>query len=190
MNKILWLDTETTGLNKDICDIIQLSGIIVINGEEKERFNFHCQPMHYESIESEALVKNGLTIDTIKTFPLSQEVFVKFKQVLDKYIDKYNKEDKFYIAGHNVQFDIDFLKKFFKDQGDKFFGSYFYYKNMDLMALCSILHISGLFDIPSFKLGDIAVQLGIECDNLHDSVIDIDITRKCFSKLFANFMKF
>ena len=48
--KILWLDTETTGLNTDKCDLIQLAGIVIIDGEEKERFNFYCQPVNWENI--------------------------------------------------------------------------------------------------------------------------------------------
>ena len=49
--KLLWLDVETTGLNKEKCDIIQIAGIVVIDGEEKERFNFKCQPINWENIE-------------------------------------------------------------------------------------------------------------------------------------------
>ena len=80
--KLLWLDTETTGLNKEKCDIIQLAGIVIINGEEKERFNFHCQPMNYETIEQEAMDKTGMTIEKLKTFPTPQETYKKFKEIL------------------------------------------------------------------------------------------------------------
>lgn len=189
--KLLWLDTETTGLNKDKCDIIQLSGIVIIDGEEKERFNFYCQPVNWENIEPVALEKTNMTIEKLKTFPMPQELYTNFRNILDKYIDKYNKGDKFYLAGHNVQFDLDFVKTFFNKMGDAYFGSYFWYRTVDLMALSTILHTAGLINLTSWKLDEIAKYLEIPVDeNLHDSSVDVDLTRKCFCKLFAKYIKF
>lgn len=189
--KIMWLDTETTGLNKEKCDIIQLSGIIVIDDEEKERFDFYCQPINFENIEPASFEKTKMTLEKLKELPSPQETYIKFKELLDKYINKYDKEDKFFIAGHNVQFDIDFLKLFFEKMGDKFFGSYFQYKPIDLMAFCTILHTAGLINLSSWKLENIANYLCIEYDNnLHNAKTDIDLTRKCFCKLFKDFIKF
>lgn len=187
--KIMWLDVETTGLNKEKCDIIQLSGIIVIDGEEKERFNFHCQPINYENIEPTSFEKTGMSIEKLKELPLPQEVYMQFIALLDKYIDKYNKDDKFFLAGQNVRFDLDFLKLFFEKMGNKYFGSYFYYHVIDLMYFAIILHTSGLINLNSFKLENIAKYLNIEYNNLHDSMDDIDLTRKCFCKLFSNYIK-
>ena len=76
--KIMWLDVETTGLNREKCDIIQLSGIIVIDGEEKERFNFRCQPIHYENIDPTSFEKTGMTIEKLKELPLPQEMYINF----------------------------------------------------------------------------------------------------------------
>ena len=159
--KLLWIDTETTGLNKEKCDIIQIAGIVVIDGEEKERFNFHCQPINYENIEQNALDKTGLTIEKIKTFPNTQETYRKFKELLCKYIDPYNKEDKFYIAGHNVKFDLEFIQSFFNKMGDKYCMSFFKHFVVDLMSLCTILHTAGLINPDNFTLAGIAKYLMI-----------------------------
>lgn len=189
--KLLWLDTETTGLNKEKCDITQIAGIIIINGEEKERFNFHCQPVNWENIEPVALEKTNMTVEKLKEFPMPQEIYTELIALLDKYIDKYNKEDKFYVAGHNVQFDMDFLKLFFKKMGNDYFGSYFWYRTVDLMALCTILHTAGLINLTSWKLEEIAKYLDVSIDeNLHDALVDVDLTRKCFCKLVAKYINF
>lgn len=189
--KLLWLDTETTGLNKEKCDIIQVAGIIIIDGEEKERFNFHCQPVNWENIEPVALEKTNMTIEKLKEFPLPQVVYKNIINILDKYVDRYNKDDKFFLAGHNIQFDMEFLRLFFNKMGDKFFGSYFYYKTVDLMALCTILHTAGLIDLSSWKLDDIAKYLHVPVnEDLHDASVDVDITRKCFCKLAAKYINF
>ena len=189
--KLLWLDTETTGLNKDRCDIIQLAGIVIIDGEEKERFNFHCQPMNYETIEQEAMEKIGMTVEKLKTFPTSQETYKQFKALLTKYIDPYDKYDKFFIAGHNVKFDLEFIQSFFEKMGDKYCMSFFRYQTVDLMSLCTILLTAGLINPENLKLGTIAKYLGFEDNpNLHDASVDIDLTRKCFCKLVAKYIKF
>lgn len=189
--KLLWLDTETTGLNKEKCDIIQVAGIIIVDGEEKERFNFHCQPVNWEYVEPVALETTNMTVDKLKEFPLPQELYTNLIKVLNKYIDKYDKNDKFFIAGHNVQFDVEFLRNFFLKMGDKFFGSYFQYKTVDLMAFCTILHAAGLLNLTSWKLDEIAKYLGVPTDeNLHDASVDVDITRKCFCKLAGKYINF
>lgn len=189
--KILWLDVETTGLNKEKCDIIQVAGIVVIDGQEKERFNFHCQPVNWENIEPVSFEKTQMSIEKLKELPMPQELYTKFVELLNKYVDRYNKEDKFFLAGHNVQFDLEFLRNFFIKMGDNYFGSYFFYKTIDLMYFATILHTAGLINLSSWKLGDIANYLCIETsENLHNAEYDIDLTRKCFCKLAAKYIKF
>lgn len=189
--KLLWIDTETTGLNKERCDIIQIAGIVVIDGEEKERFNFHCQPMNYETIEQDAMDKTGMTIEKLKTFPTSQETYRKFKELLTKYIDPYNKYDKFFVAGHNVKFDLEFIQSFFEKMGDKYCMSFFRHQTVDLMAFCTILLTAGLITPENLKLGSIAKYLGFPDDpNLHDALVDIDLTRKCFCRLASKYLNF
>ena len=189
--KLLWIDTETTGLNKERCDIVQVAGIVIIDGVEKERFNFRCQPINYENIEPVAFEHNNLSIDILKTYPMPQVLYANLTKLLNKYIDRYNPQDKFFIAGHNVQFDVDFLRNFFIKMGDNFFGSYFYYRTVDLMYFATLLHTAGLINLTSWKLGDIANYLGIVPDgNLHDAEADIDLTRKCFCRLVAKYINF
>lgn len=42
--KLLFFDLETTGVNPGKNGIHQISGMIEIDGVEKEHFNFHVQP--------------------------------------------------------------------------------------------------------------------------------------------------
>lgn len=189
--KILWVDTETTGLDKDKCDIIQLAGIVIINGEEKERFNLFMQPVNYENIQAEALEKTNKTVEQLKSYPTPQESFIKFKEILSKYVDKYDKKDKFYMAGHNVKFDQEFIKSLFEKQGDRFFGSWFTYHVIDLMYFATILHTGGIINFPSFTLQSIAETLRLPIDNqLHDAAIDIDLTRNCFCELYGRYINY
>ena len=59
--KILWLDTETTGLLCEYNDIVQLSGIVDIDGSVTDEFNIFMRPVNMENIEAQALAVQGRT---------------------------------------------------------------------------------------------------------------------------------
>ena len=189
--KLLWIDTETTGLDPQQADIVQLSGIVIINGKEIERFNFYSQPVRYETIQQASLDVTGLTVEKLKTFPLPQEMYKNFCTILAKYVDRYDKNDKFYPAGQNVQFDMSFLKSFFEKMGDNFVMSYFYHHNVDLIHLVTMLQTAGCINLQNFKLETIAKYLNVQYNsNLHNAEVDIDLTRRCYCKLAAQYINF
>ena len=116
--KILYFDTETTGTDINRHEITQFAAIIEIDGEVKEVVNMRCKPTKWENIDPGALATTGITKEQLETFQEPKEMLNQIKALLGKYIPKYTKMDeKFYPAGHNVQFDLEFLNKFFKDSG-------------------------------------------------------------------------
>ena len=112
--KIFYFDTETTGTNPIKNDIVQLAFIITVGGVVVEKHSWNCQPFSYENITEEALSVNGLTIEKIKNFQQPQEMYKDLIEIFSKHVDKYNKTDKMYPAGYNVNFDLDFIANFFK----------------------------------------------------------------------------
>src|SRR5438034_3917506 len=108
--KILYFDTETTGLYSKVHEIVQLAAIIEIDGLVIDQINLEFQPTNWASISPEALAVNKRSVDILLTYQTPQDAFKKFKVFLDKYIDKYDMKDKAYPAGHNVTFDIDFVQ--------------------------------------------------------------------------------
>lgn len=127
MNKIIFIDTETGGVNAEKSALIQLSGIIEVNGVEKEKFNFYIKPFKNSEVNEKALEVQGRTLEELRTDKYIDEsiIYKKFLEILDKYIDKYDKNDKFIVAGYNVKFDIDILKALFERNNNKFLFSYF-----------------------------------------------------------------
>ena len=66
------------------------------------------------------------------------EVYLEFVNMLSKYVDKYNKDDKFFLVGYNnASFDNSFLKAFFVQNGDSFFYSWFWVNSIDVMVLAT-----------------------------------------------------
>jgi len=54
-------------------------------------------------------------------------------------VDKFDKKDKLHLAGYNIGgFDIPFLRTFFLQNNDKYFGSWFWSDSLDVMVLASL----------------------------------------------------
>jgi DNA polymerase III epsilon subunit-like protein len=180
--KNLWFDCETTGLDPKANDILTLALKIYIDGELKETKHYKMQPLRWDNISPEALAKNHLTLDEIKTFQKPSEAFKDLKATFCKYIDPFMKnkpEDyKFRPGGYNVGFDINFLTEFFKKNGDNFIGSFLDYHKRDVMQEALLMDELGLFKFPSFKLENVAPHLEVAMENAHDAMCDVETTIK------------
>ena len=110
--KLLFFDLETTGTYPGKHGIHQMSGMIVIDGEIKEKFDFKVRPNPQAEILDEALEVAGVTRDQILAYPPMGEVYHQFVDgILAKYVDRYNKTDKFFLVGYNnASFDNQFLR--------------------------------------------------------------------------------
>ena len=93
--KLLFFDLETTGTQADKHGIHQLSGSIVINGEVKEKFDLRVQPHPGAVIEQGALDVAGVTQEQIMAYPPMRQVYDQFINMLSKYVDRYDRYDKF-----------------------------------------------------------------------------------------------
>jgi len=185
--KIFWVDTETTGLNCNKHDIIQLSYLIDINGKIEEQGDFLCQPFNYENINHDALKINNTTIEDLKSRQTPQEMHYKLKKVMHKYIDNYTKgHAKFSPAGFNVRFDVDFTREFFNKNNDKYYNSYFDYHLLSVDSLLNILDYRGLLDLENHKLITACKHFRIDLE-AHNALSDIIATRKILLKLFEYF---
>lgn len=185
MNKIIFIDTETGGVNAEKSALIQLSGIIEVNGTEKEKFNFYIKPFENSEVNEKALEVQGRTLEELGTEKYIDEsiIYKKFLEILDKYIDKYDKNDKFIVAGYNVKFDIDILKALFERNNNKFLFSYFNSSMLDPLYSVRLLQVAGMLPVlENNKLETWCKYFNIEL-KAHDSLQDITATKKLIEKL-------
>lgn len=192
MNKILWLDLETTGISSEKNGIIELAAMIMINNKITGSFNAEINPKSYNKkieIKKEALKINGYTKKDFKHFGKSPDQFKYFTEWLDKYVNKYDKTDKFVISGYNSRFDIDFLRAWFEDNDHKYYGSYFSNYDNDVFAFIKKLWASGhISGTENLKLPTICEYFGIELD-AHNAIDDIEATIELDKILTRKFLK-
>lgn len=179
----MWIDLETTGLDSERNGIIQMSYFIEIDKKVVTSRNFDIQVFESDEVDAKALEINGKTMEQINSYEPPEFVFAKIMKNLNSFIDRYDKDDKLYIAGYNVDFDLKFLKKFFEKNGSSFFGSYFNYRKLDVIRIVDFLEIEGKIPkLISHKLKDVCDHFGIKIE-AHDAVNDIMATKQLYDKI-------
>ena len=184
--KLFFYDTETTGTKFWKNGIHQISGCIDIDGTIRENFDFRVQPNPSAVIEDAALEVSGVTREQIAAYPPMGEVYNQIISLMSKYVDKYNRKDKFFLVGYNNRgFDDNFFRAFFVQNGDQYFGSWFYADTHDVLVLASHKLRNERSKLENFKLKTVAKYFGMQIDEtrLHDAAYDIAITRDLYYKI-------
>lgn len=175
-HKILYFDTETTGLNPITCGLIQFSCIIEVDGKPLSKGNMHIAPFHTDLVEPSALAINGHSVETIKSFEPPLAAHRRLVKSLSTYVDQFDPTDKFFIAGYNVGFDLDFLANWFKKCNDHFLGSFINWIKIDPLPFLHHMHFTGKLNLPNYKLATVCKHYNIPL-TAHDAMSDIEATR-------------
>lgn len=186
MKKILWLDTETSGTDALIHSIIDIAGIIDIDGKVVEQFDFKVRPHLDFEIDEATCAIHGYSVSDMISFPDIPYVHSALKKLWEKYVDKFNKEDKFLIGGQNCKFDLSFLSQFFVRQKDVFLGSYIdYRKRVELYDITNAMRSLGFIKSDSLSLAPLCKEFCIDL-NAHNALSDITATRELYYTIINN----
>jgi DNA polymerase III subunit epsilon len=187
--KLLFIDLETTGTNPEKHGIHQIAGRVVIDGVTEETFDLKVQPIKGKSCDLQALEHCNVTLDELRAYPEPREVFRTFKKMLGTYVNKFDRLDKFYFVAYNADFDSKFLRKWFEDLGDEYYGSWFFYPSLDVVQIAGITVFGYREQLENFKLHTVCKHFGLEVDEskLHRAEYDIDLTHSLFEILVKRF---
>jgi DNA polymerase-3 subunit epsilon len=196
--KLIFIDVETTGVNPETNGLTQISGCVQVGDDVLESFDYFVRPFPQDVIDSTALEVTGIDRRQFlppehpdhlavegQLFENPREIYRRLHSMLKKYVDQYNKTDKFQFVGYNSHsFDMPFMRRFWEKNNDRFFGSWFWYPSLDVMLVWAQILSSVRAELPNFKLATVAEHCGVEVDalRLHDSQYDIDLTRQLWLK--------
>lgn len=171
--KIIFLDTETGGIDSKVNSLLSIGLVIWENKKiifEKEflvkeyQYNVTPKAMEINKINLDELRENGLEKSQIK------------KEIIK--IVKKNFEDKAILAGHNISFDISFLKNIFtKDE----FAELFSYRTIDTASIMKYLSIKKNIILNS--LDDAIKYYNLKIEKRHSALGDALVTARLFNKL-------
>ena len=179
----IYYDLETTGLDFRKNGIHQIAGIIEVNDVEVDNFNFLVQPNPKAQINPKALELCGVTLEQVQNYAPMKEVHRRLTETLARYVNRFDRKQKAHLVGfNNRKFDDNFLRAWFSQCGDKYFGSWFWPNTIDVMGLASEYLIYARPDMKNFKLKTLAKHFGIpvEPEKLHTGDYDVLLTRRIY----------
>ena len=170
MNKILFLDTLTTGLSPERCAIYRMGGIFcemtATSIREMQRIDLRIRPNEKARISDSSLWIGGETRRTLVAFPDQKETFDTFIKTLDGVVNVKNPKDKLYVASFNASsFDVPFLRNWFQMNDNGRFRDYFYVQTLDLMSLAAFALINEREGMPDFHMETTAKYLGVNVEH-------------------------
>lgn len=188
-----FIDVETTGVDRKLNEIWQISGAIVDRTDKVlERFDFKFMPFSLEHASDEALAHSGMTV--AKLCELSgdpRKVYESLLEIFGKYCNKFDKNDKMQLIAYNSGFDSEFLREFWAKNNDNYFGSWFWTPAVCVMQMSAAFLIDVRGALPNFKLGTLCQSAGLGWDDskAHDAAYDINQTIRLYNFLRDNTLK-
>ena len=185
-DRVIFLDTETTGLDTDNCGVYQIAGLIDIDGKTVEEINIFTDIFQDDVIEEGVYELHGEErIKEIATYQRPLRAHAELCKALGKYVDRYDPTDKLIAIAYVADFDNRVLRRFFKKNKDDYFGNYFWHPFICVMNLAAYMYQDKRHLFENFKLGTVAHHLGIDIGGrpLHDGMVDVCLTREIYYKL-------
>jgi DNA polymerase-3 subunit epsilon len=193
MKNILFIDTETTGLNPDKHGIISLCAK-VFSGKKKETTNFWY---HFNSefdkhaIDLSAMRFNGVNLSdgglkyqihyggiAGRGFPkpndhmmLNEECFIK--SFCDFLIEVSHLPNLF-LGGNNVAFHLSFINKCMERHNINSHLVWPLPRVLDTQVIASFLQSAGIIDVPNLKVEALCQHFNIENDGSKNALNDVD----------------
>lgn len=152
---ICFLDTETTGLDKQRHEIIEIA-IIVVEGGKLRIYNTRIMPTHIATADPVALKINGYTPSGWANAPTFKEQAQTIADLICGNV----------VVGHNVQFDVGFIEKQLKGAGVPV-------PRIRTVDTCTLVH-EHLIPIgcPGHGLDKVRAYLGWVRPNAHTALVD------------------
>ncbi len=155
-------DLETTGKDVEQCEIVEIAGVKVRDGQVADQFRslIRCQ----RPISAAATAIHGYTDADVKDQPTFEEVWRRFRSFVGDHV---------LVAHNGHQFDIPVLRRLVQDQ-EEFAGLAFF----DTLILAR-----SLFPTGSLRLSDLAARFGIEPGRGHHALDDSVCLARVFERL-------
>lgn len=179
MARLLFIDTETGGLDPEKHSLLSV-GFVVWDSALGECCNaeYHLKNENY-CITKTAQKINKLTDSDFTNAVIPQDLIKKFEEIKETYFADYAAIP---LAGHNTQFDVQFIKKMFKDN-HRSFDNMFLHRIVDTYSILKFLQDAGIItdginsSAQAFKFFEITV------DGRHTALGDARATMRLYEKM-------
>jgi DNA polymerase III subunit epsilon len=178
MKRILWFDLETTGTDKVKHGIIQIAAMIERDNRIIAEREWTMNPVN-KLIDPKALEVNGMTVEQIRSFLPSHQVYSEFNMFLDQHGFRKQKDKRYIPGGYNAGFDLDFISQWYLEMsgGPYAFWGHLQFQPIDPYPTIVSMWRAGVIPTENCKLETICNHFGIPID-AHDAMSDIRASRE------------
>lgn len=171
--KYFLFDTETGGIKKDMSLLTLYGFILDENLNILDSIDLKIKPDGgIYNISAQALEINKINlVDHDKVAISLSEAREKFKN----FIWRWALTQKLTPIGHNIRFDVKFVKTHLLEEWDRYFDR----RHLDTASIGKFLSLSGkLPKLNEYSLSELALTLNLSIDNdkRHDAQVDAELT--------------
>jgi DNA polymerase III epsilon subunit family exonuclease len=161
--ELVVVDTETTGRDARVADLIEIGAVKIRDGAVVDSFSTLVNPGR----QIFGVQMHGITDGDVAGAPVAREAVEKLLAFVGGAP----------VVGHNVGFDLGFLDQALGETGKFIAGGSF-----DTLTLVR----EGYPDLDSYKLGDVARFFGVDVETAHRGLADAETTAAVLLKMAAD----
>jgi DNA polymerase III epsilon subunit-like protein len=177
MSKILFIDTETGGLDPEEHSLLSVGLVIWENGELIKDLEILITD------EVITFTPNALSVNKIDFLEHMKRALGK-KEAISRIMDfckiHFPENEKITIAGHNIKFDVQFLKKLFGQEG---FSKLFSHRMIDTSSILKFLQHSGYINFDISSSDKAFAYFGLISEKRHTALEDARMTAILYNNL-------
>jgi DNA helicase-2/ATP-dependent DNA helicase PcrA len=165
-------DTETTGLDTENDDIIQIAAVKIVNGKVKETFEVY---INTEKDVTESEKVHHISKEHLNLHGVSHEKGLSdFMQFIGR---------NAVLVAHNIEYDYSILKFNLLRYGKAYKINDYCKKQFDTITIAKLIYPT----LASYKLKDLLEFLKVEGVNSHNALDDVKATVSLIEKLNSDF---
>ena len=180
MTRLFVIDTETGGVDPAKFSLLTFAGAVWDGERILDTIEFSVREPRVRT-EPEAMLINRIDLKEHKKHAITPRIAI---QLLSNFLDRHFSNTLVPIAGHNVSFDVSFLKRLYRIAGEEY-PSRFSRRHIDTASILAFLDLCGLISLakPSLDNALRVFNITYETQSRHTALGDVLVTCELLNRM-------